>query len=91
MEDKRTNVQQLEQAVIDTGWYKGRLTLTLVVEGEFEGFWGRANEDWNFRVRISVSCDDPKIPSFELVGNRNQRLEDLAREAITRFSQLPIR
>lgn len=61
------------------GWYGGRKTLfNLKCEGEFEGFYGRANENWNQQFTLTSEeifidgsgVDSPQhiIPALNITG-----------------------
>lgn len=71
------------------GWYSGRKTLfNLKCEGEFEGFYGRASEDWNQQFTLTseeifingenVDSIKRKIPALNISGKSVKEVCDQA-------------
>jgi len=80
-------LQNLISMLIGMGWYVGKPDLlTLKIEGEFEGFYGKASESWEHRFSLEISeihFDGKEFPGFKAVGVRHTRnFEDLAMQAI---------
>lgn len=79
-------LELLQRRLINMGWYSGRADLlTMKLEGEFEGFYGRASEAWEHRLTLEIGKIDfskREFPGIKIVGKRmNRSFEDLAKEA----------
>lgn len=74
------NVKKLENYISSLGWFGKTITLTIKLENAFEGFYGKASEDWEKRVTITVeSPDEKKCKNVKVVGLQYQRIDDVAK------------
>ena len=74
------NVKKLENYISSLGWFGKTIILTIKLENAFEGFYGKASEDWETRVTIIVeSPDEKKCKNVKVVGLQYQRIDDVAK------------
>ena len=77
------NLYKLQQFISNIGWFSKKITLTITLENEFEGFYGYASESWEQRVTITIDSPDPDIcPSLKVIGRRFESIEDVARRVM---------
>ena len=71
------NLRNLQKFVCSLGWFSKSVKLTITLEREFEGYYGRASEDWETQVIIQIKSPDEKIcPNIKVIG---QRFDDIDR------------
>jgi hypothetical protein len=76
------NLIELEKRITSLGWFAGRIKLEILLENEFEGFYGKANENWNSRVSIRLSSTyDPRFFK-ECIGKQYQNINEVAGEIL---------
>ena len=69
------NVKDLQKFVWGLGLFSKSVKLTITLESQFEGYYGKASEDWEKQVVIQIeSPDETKCPNIKVVG---QRFEDI--------------
>ena len=71
------NLRDLQKFVCSLGLFSKSVKLTITLEREFEGYYGRASEDWETQVIIRIESPDEKIcPNIKVIG---QRFDDIDR------------
>ena len=80
-------LEQLQKKLINFGWYGGKSNLLiLTMEGEFEGFYGRATEAWEHRFSLEIGrieFDGKTFPGYKVVGKSwKDDWEILAKQAL---------
>lgn len=71
------NLRDLQKFVWNLGWFSKSVKLTITLESSFEGYYGRASEDWEKQVIIQIESPDEKIcPNIKVIG---QRFDDIDR------------
>ena len=75
--------KELVAHAYNLGWYSGRKTLfNLKCEGEFEGFKGRATEDWEQRFHLTseeiLFENGKKVPEISVYGETVKEVCDKA-------------
>jgi len=48
------NLIKLQKFVWERGWFSKSIKLTITLESEFEGYYGKASEDWEKQVIIQL-------------------------------------
>ena len=82
------NVKNLENYISSLGLFGKTITLTIKLENAFEGFYGKASEDWETRVTIQVeSPDEKKCKNVKVVGLQYQRINDVAGIVLQQLKQ----
>ena|ERR1035437_8949923 len=85
---KMDSFKELMNRAYNLGWYSGRKTLvTLKMDGEFEGFSGRASESWEQRFFVEteeVKGDGDKLvwPHIKVSG---ATVEEACKAALDRL------
>lgn len=73
------NVRDLQKFVWGLGWFSKSVKLTITLESEFEGYYGKASEDWEKQVVIQIeSSDETKCPNIKVVGQRFDDIDKVA-------------
>jgi hypothetical protein len=77
----------LEKKLRNYSWYSGESDLLILkIEGEFEGFYGRASESWENRYSLEIgkiNFTKNPFPGYKVVGRRyNKSWDDLAKQAL---------
>ena len=73
------NVIDLQKFVWGLGWFSKSVKLTITIESQFEGFYGRASEDWEKQVAIQLeSPDETKCPNIKVIGQRFDDMDKVA-------------
>jgi len=80
------NLKRLECFIRNHGWYSGKLKLEISLVGEFEGFYGKASEDWEHQVKISIHGG--KLPDIEIVGGRHDNIDKVAEKVYQKLHSL---
>jgi hypothetical protein len=63
---KMDSFKNLMQWAYTRGWYDNRLDLvTVVIQGEFEGFSGRASETWEQQFIVSI-CEVGRVKAHSV-------------------------
>jgi hypothetical protein len=80
-------LEQLQRKLINFGWYGGRSNLlVLTMEGEFEGFYGRASEAWEHRFSLEIDkigFTEKPFPGYKIIGRSwKDSWEVLAKQAL---------
>jgi len=75
------------------GWYSGKRTLfNLKCEGSFEGWTGRATEDWEQRFTLTseeiLLQNGKKIPALDIVGKSVKEVCEQALVALGEIAML---
>lgn len=74
---------ELENFVSSLGWFSHQVKLIITVRREFEGFYGKASEDWESQVSIEIVSPDEKIcPNLKFTGARFEDIEGVSIRAI---------
>ena len=69
------NLRDLQRFIWSLGWFSKSVKLTITLESEFEGYYGKASEDWEKQVTIQIKSPDETIcPNIKVVG---QRFDDI--------------
>ena len=72
---KMENLRDLQKFVWNLGWFSKSVKLTITLESEFEGYYGRASEGWEKQVIIQIESPDETIcPNIKVIG---QRFDDI--------------
>jgi len=67
----------LQDFIVRLGFFSKSVKLTIVLESQFEGFYGKASEDWEQQVTIQIESPDEKIcPTIKVVGQRYEYIDD---------------
>ena len=78
-----SSFEQLIRYGYTLGWYGGRKKLfVLTLEGEFEGFSGRASETWEQRFTLEsdlIETDNYIIPAIHISG---KSVEEVCSQAL---------
>jgi len=48
------NLIKLENKIQGLGWFSKQVQLIITLKSEFEGFYGKASEDWEKQVTIEI-------------------------------------
>jgi len=73
------NLKKLENKIDGLGWFLKQVELKISLKSRFEGFYGKASEDWEQQVTIEItSPDDSIIKNVKVVGNRGDKIDDVA-------------
>jgi hypothetical protein len=81
-------VLKLQQFVWGLGWFTGKVQLTITLKSEFEGFYGRASENWEKQVVIKLeSPDTAKCPSLTVIGKRHEGIDEVAKEVLAAIEE----
>ncbi len=80
-------LKYLQNIIKKMGWYTGKSQLLITYEGEFEGFYGKASEDWEQQAVIQLkevknSSGVIICPEIKVKGTAYESIEDVARKAI---------
>lgn len=74
------NLKELENWIRTQGWFSGQLKLEITLKSEFEGFYGKASEDWEKQVIMKLtSPDESKFPNVEIKGRPYESIDDVAK------------
>ena len=77
------NMLKLQQFLWRLGWFSKKVRLTITLESEFEGFYGKASEDWEKQVVIKLeSPDTTKCPSLTIIGQRHDGIDEVAKKVL---------
>ena len=77
------HIQKLEAFVSSLGWFSKTLKLIITLENEFEGFYGKASETWETRIKIEIQSPDENIcPNVSITGNRFDTIDDVAKAVL---------
>jgi hypothetical protein len=80
------NVKKLQQFIWELGCFPKSVKMTITLESQFEGYYGKASEDWEKQVIIQIeSPDETKCPNIKVVG---QRFEDIDAVAYRVFQMI---
>jgi hypothetical protein len=83
MNKDQSNLQKLDGYISNLGWFTGTVKLLITLENEFEGFYGKASEAWETRIQIEVQSPDETIcPNLNIVGDRYDRIDDVAKKIL---------
>ena len=83
MNKDQSNLQKLDGYISNLGWFTGTVKLFISLENEFEGFYGKASESWETRITIKIQSPDESIcPNLNVVGDRFDRIEDVAKKIL---------
>lgn len=83
------NITSLEKMINSVGWFTGQLELKISIKSEFEGFYGKASEDWERQVTIEIICPkDLKFKSTKIVGNRFEGINEVAGRLMEEMSSI---
>lgn len=81
-----TYIEKLVYKIVGSGWFGGSLKMNILIENEFEGFYGKASETWENRITISIdSPNDCAIPSLRLVGTRYDNINTVAQKVLDKI------
>ena len=88
-------LKYLQQIINRAGFYSGKSRLLITYEGEFEGFYGKASEDWEQQAVIQLkeiknSNDEIMIPEIKVIGLRNESIEQVARKVVIIYERWKI-
>jgi len=73
------NLIKLQKFVWERGWFSKSIKLTITLESEFEGYYGKASEDWEKQVIIQLESFDENIcPNIKVIGNRFEDIDSVA-------------
>jgi|GEM_PF-3299951 len=73
------NVKDLQRFVWNLGWFANSVKLSITLENQFEGFYGKASEDWEKQVIIELSSpDETKCPNIKIIGSRFDDIDAVA-------------
>ncbi|NBV27935.1 hypothetical protein EBS02_02795 [bacterium] len=73
------NVKELQKFVWGLGWFSKSIKLTITLESQFEGYYGRASEDWEKQVIIQLESPDETIcPNIKVVGQQFDDIDKVA-------------
>lgn len=73
------NLIALEKFISTLGWFQHQVRLIITVRREFEGFYGKASEDWETQVSIEIDSPDEKIcPNIKFKGARFEDIEGVS-------------
>ena len=73
------NLMKLENKIRQLGFFSKQVKLNISLVSEFEGFYGKASEDWEKQVVIEIISPDEKvIKSVKIIGNRFEKINDVA-------------
>ncbi len=80
--------KELVAHAYNLGWYGGRKTLfNLKCEGDFEGWSGRASEDWEQRFTLTseeiITDNGKKYPALHIEGESVKEVCDKALKFLT--------
>ena len=78
------NLEQLIKDFERIAWYTGKSNLKINIFGEFEGFYGKASEDWEHSIVIESnevidSAGEIIWPSLKVTGKRFEDLDSVAK------------
>jgi len=73
------NLIKLENKINKLGFFPRQIELIISLKSEFEGFYGKASEDWEQQVVIEIkSPDENIIKNIRVVGKRFEKINDVA-------------
>ena len=80
-------LKSLQNIIKKMGWYTGKSQLLITYEGDFEGFYGKASEDWEQQAVVELkeiknSSGEIICPAIKVKGNAYESIEDVARKAV---------
>ncbi len=77
------NVKDLQKFVWGLGWFSKSVKLTITLESQFEGYYGKASEDWEKQVVIQIESPDETIcPNIKVVGHRFEDIDTVAHRVL---------
>ncbi|MES2620190.1 MAG: hypothetical protein V4615_04990 [Bacteroidota bacterium] len=82
----------LQNIITKMGWYTGKSQLLITYEGAFEGFYGKASEDWEQQATVElkeVSGTNGQIicPGIKVKGLPYESVEDVARKVVKLYEK----
>ena len=73
------NVKDLQKFIWGLGWFSKSVKLTISLENEFEGYYGKASEKWEKQVIIKIeSPDEARCPNINVVGARFEDIDKVS-------------
>ena len=73
------NLIKLENKIRGLGFFSKQIELNISLVSEFEGFYGKASENWEKQVVIEIKSPDEKIiKNVKVVGLRFEKIDDVA-------------
>ena len=80
-------LKSLQNIIKKMGWYTGTSQLIITYEGAFEGFYGKASEDWEQQATIELkeiknSSGEIICPAIKVKGTAYESIEDVARKTV---------
>lgn len=74
-------MEELIRKINNTGWFSGELKIDIQIRRTFEGYHGRASEDWETQYEFTsteIESDKGKVlfPRLHRISKRNQSFED---------------
>ncbi len=84
-------LKSLQSIINKIGWYTGKSQLLITYEGEFEGFYGKASEDWEQQAVIELkeikqSNGDVICPAIKVKGACRESIEDVALKVVKLYN-----
>ncbi len=82
-------LKDLERYFNQMGWYSGtHQFFSIVLEGGFEAFSGRASETWEYRWVIQIPENkELEIPAVLVKGSRGESFDSVSGKALTELKQ----
>ncbi len=82
------NLIKLQKFVWERGWFSKSIKLTITLESEFEGYYGKASEDWEKQVIIQLESFDENIcPNIKVIGNRFEDIDSVAVRVLLKIEE----
>ena len=84
-------LKSLQSIIKKIGWYTGKSQLLITYEGEFEGFYGKASEDWEQQATVELkeikqSNGDIVCPGLKVKGTFGESIEDIALKVVKLYN-----
>ena len=77
------NLEELQRIIWNQGFFVGVLSLEITLKSEFDGFYGKASEDWEKQVEIKISSKDSKlICNIKVTGKRGEGIDEVAAKVL---------
>jgi len=74
---------ELERKIRGLGWFSKQIQFIITTNVEFEGFYGKASEDWESQVIIEIKSPDEKIiKNIKVKGLRGMKIDDVAKQVL---------
>ncbi len=84
-----SKLKELETIIRTAGGFSGQLKLLISVVSEFEGFYGKASEDWEKQTIIEIIVPkDSKYKSIKIVGNRFDTIDNVAGKVLDELNKI---